>query len=65
MAHALSFPASARPLGLVERVKKIFADLRLYQTTVRELNALSDRELFDLGISRGSIHDIARQSVYA
>ena len=37
MAHIISFPASAQPLGLVDRVKKLFADLRLYQATVREL----------------------------
>jgi uncharacterized protein YjiS (DUF1127 family) len=67
MAHIISFPASAsaQSLGLVDRVKKLFADLRLYQATVRELSALSDRELADLGISRTSIRDIARQSVYA
>lgn len=65
MAHIISFPASAQPLGLVDRVKKLFADLRLYQATVRELSDLSDRELADLGISRSSIRDIARQSVYA
>jgi uncharacterized protein YjiS (DUF1127 family) len=67
MAHIISFPASApsRSLGLFDRVKKAFADLRLYQATVRELDDLSDRELSDLGISRSSIRDIARQSVYA
>ena len=26
MAHIISFPASAQPLGLVDRVKKLFAD---------------------------------------
>lgn len=35
-----------------------------YRVTVQELAQLSDRELADLGISRGDIHDIAWQSVW-
>jgi len=31
-----------------------------YRVTVRELNALDDRTLNDLGISRGDIHPLAR-----
>lgn len=31
-----------------------------YKQTVRELGALDDRQLLDLGISRGDIHRIAR-----
>lgn len=34
-----------------------------YRETVRELNALSDRELNDLGISRASIRFLARMAV--
>jgi uncharacterized protein YjiS (DUF1127 family) len=36
---------------------------RLYRTTVSELNQLSDRDLADLGISRGDIRSIARDAV--
>lgn len=36
---------------------------RLYRQTVKELSALSDRELSDLDISRWDIDRIARQSV--
>jgi uncharacterized protein YjiS (DUF1127 family) len=35
-----------------------------YRVTVQELEQLSDRELADLGIGRGDIHSIAKQSVW-
>jgi uncharacterized protein YjiS (DUF1127 family) len=50
--------------GLVARVRKGLDDYRLYRATLDELGSLSDRELADLGISRLSIRDIARESVY-
>ncbi len=31
-----------------------------YRETVRQLSGLTDRELSDLGISRGDIHAVAR-----
>jgi uncharacterized protein YjiS (DUF1127 family) len=37
---------------------------RVYARTVAELNALSDRELADLGMSRLSIPEIAREAAY-
>ena len=37
---------------------------RVYTRTVAELNALTDRELADLGISRLSIPEIAREAAY-
>jgi uncharacterized protein YjiS (DUF1127 family) len=37
---------------------------RVYERTVAELNALSDRDLTDLGISRLGIADIAREAAY-
>jgi uncharacterized protein YjiS (DUF1127 family) len=37
---------------------------RVYAQTVAELNALTDRELADLGISRFAIADIAREAAY-
>ncbi len=40
-------------------IAKVQSFLR-YRETVRELSKLSDRELDDLGISRGNIEDIAR-----
>ena len=37
---------------------------RIYNRTVAELNALTDRELADLGIARMSIRDIATEASY-
>ena len=37
---------------------------RVYNQTVNELNALSDRDLADLGMSRGNIVAIAREAAY-
>jgi uncharacterized protein YjiS (DUF1127 family) len=37
---------------------------RIYERTVVELNNLTDRELNDLGISRFSIPELARESAY-
>jgi uncharacterized protein YjiS (DUF1127 family) len=46
------------------RASRALAEWRLYRQTRAELEALSDRELVDLGISRYDIDAIARQSVY-
>ena len=40
------------------------AKRRLYKQTVRELDGLSDRELRDLGITRGMIRSVAMESYY-
>ena len=40
------------------------AKRRLYNQTVRELDSLTDRELKDLGITRGMIRSIAMESYY-
>ena len=40
-----------------------FRNWRRYRTTVTALEKLSTRELDDLGISRGDIDRVARQSV--
>ena len=53
----------SRP-GLLARVNGAIADYRLYRRTLSELEGLSNRELRDLGISRFSIRQIARESVY-
>lgn len=37
---------------------------RLYNRTFRELSALSERELNDLGIHRSMIAEISRQAAY-
>jgi len=38
---------------------------RLYRQTVRELQAMTDHELNDIGISRCDIESIARESALA
>ena len=51
-------------LGLIGGVRKAFADYRLYRRTLGELEALSNRELRDLGLSRFTIRQVAYDSVY-
>jgi uncharacterized protein YjiS (DUF1127 family) len=43
-------------------IRQKIAQYVAYQRTVRELNALSGRQLNDLGLNRGDIQNIARQS---
>lgn len=43
-------------------IRKSYKNWRDYRKTVNELNALSTRELSDLGINRQDIHSIARTS---
>ena len=42
-----------------------FSAWRRYRDAVRELSSLNDRELHDIGIARGDIAVIARQSANA
>lgn len=50
--------------GIFGRLSAVVADYRLYRRTLAELEALSDRELQDLGMSRLCIRDVAREAVY-
>jgi uncharacterized protein YjiS (DUF1127 family) len=36
-----------------------------YRASVRALSVLSERELSDIGLTRGDIHDISRQTAAA
>ncbi|MFC7065439.1 DUF1127 domain-containing protein [Brucella rhizosphaerae] len=36
-----------------------------YRENLRELSDCSDRELYDLGLSRGDIHRVAREAAFA
>ena len=47
-------------LGVAERV----ASYRLYRSTLADLARLSDRDLGDLGIPRGMIHEAATKATY-
>jgi len=42
-------------------IRKSFQKWSAYRRTVRELSALDNRMLDDLGISRGDIHGIAQE----
>ncbi len=37
---------------------------KVYRSTIRELSALSDRSLADLGLSRAMIKGLAREAAY-
>jgi uncharacterized protein YjiS (DUF1127 family) len=67
MAHAIDLNAYAdhadQP-GLVARLRQSFADYRAYLAVHEELNALSDRELADVGLSRLTVRDVARNAIY-
>ncbi|WP_149588851.1 DUF1127 domain-containing protein [Tabrizicola flagellatus] len=69
MAYVNSTPLARK--GLADRLAVLrdivltaIAQRRTYARTVAELNALTDRELSDLGISRISIPEIAREAAY-
>jgi uncharacterized protein YjiS (DUF1127 family) len=49
---------------LKDTVLTAISQRRVYTRTVAELNALTDRELADLGISRLAIPEIARGAAY-
>jgi uncharacterized protein YjiS (DUF1127 family) len=67
MAHAINLNAYAyyaeRP-GIFARLRQAFADHREYLATYDELNALSDRELADIGLSRWNVREVAREATY-
>ena len=50
--------------GVLKSVKAALERRAVFARTVRELEALTDRELADLGIARVSIRDIAAQAAY-
>jgi uncharacterized protein YjiS (DUF1127 family) len=53
-----------RLLVLKDGIATAIHQRRIYATTVAELNALSDRELSDLGIARTLIREIAHEAAY-
>ena len=69
MAQALNIiaealPSNGRLADLIASWRKAQAKRRVYRQTLRELNALSTRDLNDLGISRGMISRIAMEAAY-
>ena len=51
-------------LGLFARIREARARRVIYRQTVRELSALSGRELEDLGIHRSMIPQIAAEAAW-
>jgi uncharacterized protein YjiS (DUF1127 family) len=51
--------------GLVARIKARIASWLRYRATVDELDRLTDRQLADIGISRGNIVAVARVAARA
>ncbi|MEO1919278.1 MAG: DUF1127 domain-containing protein [Paracoccaceae bacterium] len=69
MAYAIATPTLS--VSLLERAstfianrREAYAQHRLYAKTMNELQSLSNRELADLGLGRGSLHDTAYAAVY-
>lgn len=48
----------------LKSLKETMHRRRVYRTTVRELSALSGRELADLGMHRSMISEVAREAAY-
>ncbi len=68
MANTMTYELNGGVLngtaGYLDRVRKAWADYRLYRATLDELQQLNDRELADLGLTRFTIRDVAIESVY-
>lgn len=67
MAYAFSSAIAAvgRPgQGLVARLREALQRRTVYNRTVRELNALTTRELADLGMTRSMITRVALEAAY-
>ena len=67
MTHILERPlaSSARLDAVFAGVRNALARRRAYLETLRELGALTDRELADLGFARCDLRRVARDSVEA
>ncbi|MEM6307059.1 MAG: DUF1127 domain-containing protein [Pseudomonadota bacterium] len=59
-------PSSVRAnlYGLITTVRAAVTKRREFNTTFRELNGLTDRELADLGIARSNIKQVAYDTAY-
>lgn len=55
---------SDRFAAIVKVAKDLIERRRVYNQTLFELNNLSDRDLSDLGLSRASISEVAREAAY-
>jgi uncharacterized protein YjiS (DUF1127 family) len=63
-SHAASVSIWDRFGVILKLAKEAIERRRVYAITVKELSALSDRDLTDMGISRLGISDVAREAAY-
>jgi uncharacterized protein YjiS (DUF1127 family) len=64
MNTTASAPFGARVASFFNGLRASRAKYAVFRSTMRELEALSERELNDLGINRASIRAIAYQAAY-
>lgn len=62
MTGATHAESASPAAGLLTRLRATLARRKVYTRTLKELAALSDRELADIGISRFDIRRIAAQA---
>ena len=46
------------------KLKIWLARRKIYRQTFKELNQLTDYELSDLGLNRGTVYDVAHEAAY-
>lgn len=59
---AQSIPTPRNSLFILDSIGRLYRRSRTYSRVFRELDALTDRELLDIGIHRAMISEVARQS---
>lgn len=62
--RAASFGVADRFAAVVKSVTLAMQRRAIYNQTKRELAALSNRDLSDLGLSRANISEVAREAAY-
>lgn len=63
MTSSAGVPRTSPDDGIVARLLKALAEWRMYRHTLSELRALSQRELYDLGLAGADLKRIAREAV--
>jgi uncharacterized protein YjiS (DUF1127 family) len=64
MTRALTAGLAERVAGLVAAIREARRRRAIYNQTLRELRALSDRDLADLGLDRTMITRVALEAAY-